>query len=363
MVIQGRAGVPDATQGRSAYDDLPDGVVVTDGTGVVVSANGAAGRILDAAPVDLIGMTLSQALPLVDPQGRDWWECTNPFGGLTTRVRQPERLLTVSRRSGADRTVLVTASYLRDPSHRVTSVVVCLRDTVARTRHERSGAELVSVVAHELRSPLTSVKGFTATLLAKWERFNDEQKLHMLRTVNSDADRLTRLISELLDVSRIETGRLELRKQVVDLPALVERDVAARIAAGETAERFVIAPVEGTLPELWADPDKLAQVVGNIVENALRHGAGTVSISVATVDGGVTAEVVDQGDGITREALPRIFTKFWHDARRGGTGLGLFIAKGIVDAHGGTITAGNSAAGGAAVRFTLPAGTPTFVAE
>jgi hypothetical protein len=253
----------------------------------------------------------------------------------------------------------VTASYVRDDTHRLIRLIVCLRDTRARSRHERSGAELVSVVAHELRSPLTSVKGFTATLLTKWERFSDEQKLHMLRTVNADADRLTRLISELLDVSRIETGRLELRKQVIDLPELVRRDVASRVAAGEPEERFAVTTT-GVLPELWGDPDKLAQVVGNITENALRHGGGTVTITVGAEGDEATVEVADQGDGIKREALPRIFTKFWHDARRGGTGLGLFIAKGIVEAHGGTIEAGNSEAGGAVVRFRLPAGIPSF---
>jgi signal transduction histidine kinase len=81
---------------------------------------------------------------------------------------------------------------------------------------------------------------------------------------------------------------------------------------------------------------------------------------VDTLDANATVEVADEGAGIRREALPRIFTKFWHDANRGGTGLGLFIAKGIVDAHGGLIEAGNSAAGGAVVRFRLPAGTPSF---
>jgi signal transduction histidine kinase len=354
--------VPHGDDGSSAYDDLPDGVVVADAAGIVTAANGAAVRILGVQRADLLGRMLSEALPLVDPQGRDWWACTDPFGGLATRVRQPERMLGLVGPDQFERNLLVTASYVRDESHRLTSVVVCLRDTVARDRHERSAAELVSVVAHELRSPLTSVKGFTATLLAKWERFNDEQKLHMLRTVNSDADRLTRLISELLDVSRIETGRLEIRKQVVDLPAVVRRDVAARVAAGEAEARFVVSVKdEPSLPELWADPDKLAQVVGNIVENSLRHGAGTVTITVGPRDGGVTVEVVDEGEGIRREVRPRIFTKFWHDERRGGTGLGLFIAKGIVDAHGGTIEAGNAPAGGAAVRFTVPAGTPSFL--
>jgi signal transduction histidine kinase len=234
-----------------------------------------------------------------------------------------------------------------------------MRDTAARSRYERSGTELVAVVAHELRSPLTSVKGFTATLLAKWERFTDAQKIHMLRTVEADADRLTRLITDLLDVSRIETGRLELRKQVVELPDIVRRDVAGRVAAGEPADRFVLA-LDAMLPEIWADPDKVAQVVGNLVENALRHGSGRVTITVMAHDDGVLLEVVDEGEGIAGEALPRIFTKFWHDARRGGSGLGLFIAKGIVDAHGGRIEADRAPGGGAAVRVSLPAGTPDF---
>jgi signal transduction histidine kinase len=356
---EGGLSVPEGQRAVSEYDDLPDGVIVADGAGTVVTVNAAAERILARPAEQLLAQPLVAAMPLVDPQGRDWWECTNPFGGLTSRTRQPERMLTVVRPDQADLPLLVTASYQRDADRRLQRVVVCFRDTRARARHERSGAELVSVVAHELRSPLTSVKGFTATLLAKWERFNDEQKLHMLQTVNADADRLTRLISELLDVSRIETGRLELRKQVVDLPELVKRDIDSRVAAGEAAERFAYT-VDGTLPELWADPDKLAQVVGNLVENALRHGSGMVDIRVSADGECATVEVTDEGAGINREALPRIFTKFWHDAKRGGTGLGLFIAKGIVEAHGGTIEAGNSERGGAVVRFRLPAGTPSF---
>jgi PAS domain S-box-containing protein len=353
--------VPHGDEISTAYDELPDGIVVADASGRVVAVNDAAARILAMPRDELLDRHLAEALPLVDPQGRDWWQCTDPFGGLATRVRQPERLLGLARDDQFDRALLVTASYVRDEAHRLTRVVVCLRDTAARSRHERSGAELVSVVAHELRSPLTSVKGFTATMLAKWDRFSDEQKLHMLRTVNADADRLTLLISELLDVSRIETGRLELRKQVVDLPALVRRDVAARVAAGASVDRFVLDVDDASeLPELWADPDKLAQVVGNIVENALLHGSGTVTITVAPQDGDVTVEIVDEGEGIRREAMPRIFAKFWHDAGRGGTGLGLFIAKGIVEAHGGIIEAGNMPTGGAAVRFTLPAGTPSY---
>jgi signal transduction histidine kinase len=340
----------------SAYDALPDGVVVADANGIVVDVNVAAHRLLGATDTDWVGQPLAAVLPLIDPQGRDWWACSRPYDGLASRIRQPERWLTLVRAGRDDETFLVTAAYQRGENRQVTSVVVSLRDTNARSRTERSGTELVSVVAHELRSPLTGVKGFTATLINKWERFTDEQRLHMLRTINSDADRLTRLISELLDVSRIESGRLELHKQLVDLRVLVERDLAGRIAAGEPDTRFVLE--KDDVPEVWADPDKVGQVLGNIIENALRHGSGTVTIQLAAEGDGARVTVYDEGEGISAEALPRIFTKFWRDARRGGTGLGLFIAKGIVEAHGGVIEAGQAVTGGAAIGFALPAGAP-----
>jgi hypothetical protein len=259
----------------------------------------------------------------------------------------------------ADRDLLVTASYVRSADKMLDRVIICLRDTSARSRQDRSGAELVSVVAHELRSPLTAVKGFTHTLLTKWDRFTDEQRRHMLATVNADADRVTRLITELLDVSRIETGRLELHKQVVDVATIVRRDVAARVASGEAADRFVLG-LSDEIGEVWADPDKLAQVVGNLIENALRHGDGTVSVSLMADGDGLRLEVSDEGEGIAAEALPRVFTKFWRGNRRGGTGLGLYIAKGIIDAHDGTIEAGRAPTGGAKVGFVLPDGTPSF---
>jgi PAS domain S-box-containing protein len=344
---------------KSAYDELPDGVVVADADERIVLVNPAAERMLGRSADETIGRALRDALPLVDAQGRDWWTCTRPYDGLPTRTRQPEQQLTLTNTTSRDRDLLVTARYVRDADRRVVRLVVCLRDTGARARQERSGAELVSTVAHELRSPLTSVKGFTATLLAKWDRFGDEQKKLMLQTVNSDADRVTRLISELLDVSRIEAGRLELRKQVVDIPAVVRRDFDARVAAGESPDRLQLV-ADGELPEMWVDPDKLAQVIGNLVENALRHGAGAVTVEVTPHDGGAQVTVTDEGEGIAPEALGRVFTKFWRGGGRGGTGLGLYIAKGIVEAHGGVIEAARAPGGGAQLRFSLPAGTPSF---
>src|SRR6202012_6284237 len=166
--------------------------------------------------------------------------------------------------------VLVHVRYVREPHRRrdVLRLMVALHDAGQRARLERSRADLVSTVAHELRSPLTSVKGFTATLLSKWHRFTEDQKLVMLETVNADADRVTRLITELLDVSRIESGRMEVHRQLVDLPDRARKIVAGRVAAGDPEDRFRLEGRNG-LPETWLDADKIDQILGNLGENAV----------------------------------------------------------------------------------------------
>jgi len=353
-----RAGT---TPDKGAYDDLPDGVLVADDAGTVVLLNPAGARLIGVTPDAAVGQDYRTVLPLTDDADRDWWACSSPYRGLTSRSRQPERRLTLAPAGRSPgRQLLVTARYVRaEPGGPVVRLVVCFRDSAARERHERNRADLVSTVAHELRSPLTSVKGFTATLLAKWDRFTDDQKKVMLATVNADADRVTRLLSELLDVSRIEAGRLEVRRQVVDVAAKVRTVIAARIAGGEAADRFVVV-VEGAAPELWLDPDKVTQILGNLLENAVRHGAGVVTTTVTGRPDGVVVTVADEGEGVSVEDRTRVFTKFWRANRGGGTGLGLYIVKGLVEAHGGTIEAGSAPGGGALFRLFLPAGSPPY---
>ncbi|MEU1851642.1 ATP-binding protein [Streptomyces sp. NPDC019990] len=346
-------------------DQLPDGLVVADEQGRVICFNTAAERITGARARDVLGQRLEKALPLEDLEGRRWWQLTDPYGGLAIRVGQPERNLLLP----GGREVLVCARYVRTrPTGPVRRLVVTLRDTEARRRTERSHAELIATVAHELRSPLTSVKGFTATLLAKWERFTDDQKRLMLETVDADADRVTRLIAELLDISRIDSGRLEVRRQPVDIGAAVGRHIQAYVAAGQPADRFLLR-VQQPLPDLWADPDKIDQVLSNLLENAVRHGEGTVTIDITATaspregeDTGTSVTVSDEGPGIPEESMNRVFTRFWRGSKRGGTGLGLYIVKGIVEAHGGTVTVGRAPGAGAEFRFTLPVSAPAYLA-
>jgi hypothetical protein len=334
--------------------------VVADDAGRVVLYNRAAVRLTGIAAEEAIGKYVYDVLPFRDVDGRDWWMFADPYNGLATRTRHPERSLLL----GEGLELLVSVGYVRDGrSGPVRRLVITLRGAQQRARLERSRAELVSTVAHELRAPLTSVKGFTATLLAKWSRFSDDQKRVMLETVNADADRVTRLITELLDVSRIESGRMEVRRQLVDVPERARKIIAGRVASGEPEDHFRLEAASD-LPETWLDADKVDQILGNLVENAVRHGAGIVTVVVqrTRVSGdqqeSIAVSVRDQGEGIPPEMAHRVFRQFWRGKRRGGTGLGLYIVKGLIEAMNGEIAVGRAPGGGAEFRFTVPAGTP-----
>jgi signal transduction histidine kinase len=231
-----------------------------------------------------------------------------------------------------------------------------MRRVDARRRRDIARADLVSTVSHELRSPLTSVKGFTKTLLAKWDRFTDDQKKQMLATVNEDADRVTRLLGELLSVSRIDAGRLQLKRQMVRLDQVIPA-VVAKIGAGIGQGRSLVVDI-GALPELYADPDRLEQVLTNLFENAVKYTDGSVTVTAAEDPDTVTVSVSDQGEGIEAEDLDAIFTKFFRrpGEKRQGTGLGLYITKGLIEAHGGEIRVTSTMGEGSVFSFTVPKG-------
>jgi signal transduction histidine kinase len=331
-------------------DLLPDGIVVADASGTVVHANDQAARLL--ASERLTGRPLREVMALQDLEGRDWFEVTRPYGGLGIRRLQAEQAWRLS--DGTE--LLVTARLHRQtPAAPVDHVAVSLRSARARSRLDRERSDLVATVAHELRSPLTGVKGFTGTLLARWDKFTDDQKKLIMQSVHTDTDRLTRLINELLEVARIDTGRLSLYPRPVDTAAAVEQ-VTSSVRAGTNREiRFDHAP---ELPQMLADPDRFAQVLTNLVDNAVRHGEGEVTVVACPreVDGERFVEIVveDEGEGISPAIRKRVFTKFWKHGVRGGSGLGMYIAHGLVTAQGGRIAISDAASGGARIEVLWP---------
>ena len=199
-----------------------------------------------------------------------------PFDSISIVRAVPEQ----SWLNASGEEVLTTAKLVRnEPLGPVVGIAIGLRSGRGRARLDRERSDLVATVAHELRSPLTGVKGFVQALLNRWDKLSDDQRKLMLETVNADADRLARLIAELLDVARIDTGRLQLYPRETSAEVLVRR-VVDSIEAGTARE--ISLEVQDDLPEVFADPDKLTQVVTNLVENAVRHGQGQVCVRLAT---------------------------------------------------------------------------------
>ncbi len=347
------------------YDALPDGLVVADAEGVVTLTNAVAREMLglghDGGETG-VGRPLREVLALQDRDGMSWWAGNDPYDGLRTRVGLTEQSWILP---GGEE-VLVTGRLVRERGGPVRQVGLVLRSARGRERLDRERSDLVATVAHELRSPLTGVRGFVTTLINRWDVLNDEQRQLMLATVNHDAERLSRLITELLDVARIDTGRLPLYPREVDLRATVDRVVtSSRI--GTNRDFAVVAP-EGPVP-IFADPDKLVQVVTNLIENAVRHGEGLTTVTLETApstgsadrEGGVRFArllVDDEGEGIPEEIRKRVFTKFWKHGQRGGTGLGMYIVNGLVTVHGGTLEISTSPAGGARIDLRWPVADP-----
>ena len=200
-------------------------------------------------------------------------------------------------------------------------------------------------------------------LLNRWDRLNDEQKKLMLTTVAADSDRLSRLIAELLDVARIDTGRLQLHPRPSDA-GLLTRRIVDSVSAGTA--RPITLDVADDLPEIHADPDKFTQVVTNLVENAVRHGEGAVWVTLVPLgpgelgdQPGVRITVDDEGEGIPAEMRRRVFTKFWKGGKRGGSGLGLYIVSGLTKVHGGHGRPSTTAPrGGARIQVAWPSALP-----
>ncbi|MDQ6928238.1 MAG: ATP-binding protein [Actinomycetota bacterium] len=341
-------------------DLLPDAVLVLDANRRVTAVNGAATDLIGYAPSEIVGCDIAELLEPHAPDGEALWETGWPSASrLHSVARIPERQVHFRGAHGQEVRAFVTGRYERDVDGAVCGAVLVARDQAGRHNMSIDGIEVVSTVSHELRSPLTSVRGYTSLLLNRWDRLGDEQKRAMLEQVHHDAGRVTRLVSELLDISRLESGHLALRRQLVDMPVLVG-DVLDNVRMMEpTLEANVdFAPA---FPRVYADPDKIEQVLTNLVENAAKYGNPQGMRVVGQVnDGDVSIAVTDKGEGIPAPDLRRVFSKFFRRAetRPTGSGLGLWISRGLVEAHGGELVVESEVGRGSTFRFTLPTALP-----
>ena len=221
-------------------------------------------------------------------------------------------------------------------------------------------ADFVSLVSHELRSPMAAVIGAARTLEDRWRMLTAAQRESFLALIGDETSRLAELVGDVLDTSRIEAGTFSYRFEEVDLGALVDEAVETAVLAQQDVP--VVAAVRGALPAIRGDRARLRQVLGNLIENAVKYSpeGGEVRVSAAASNGAVTIAVRDGGPGIPRDQQARIFEKFGRvdipGASKPGTGLGLFIARSIAEAHGGSLDVASGAEAGSTFTLTLPVG-------
>jgi signal transduction histidine kinase len=234
------------------------------------------------------------------------------------------------------------------------------QEKLAIQEADRMKTEFVSMVSHELRTPLTSIQGYVELLLDR-DAVPGAEGRDALAVVKRSADRLLGLINDLLDLSRIEAGKIELRRAPVDLGSVIDATAASLHPLIESKRQRLILDLEEVLPPVWADADRLAQILTNLLANAHSYTPveGAITVNARRRDGFVEVEVRDTGVGLTADQQAHLFTAFYRarsagSRRDGGTGLGLVITRLLVELHGGQITVSSAPARGSTFSFSLP---------
>ena len=323
--------------------NVADGIVAVDRDESIVLWNAAAERITGVPGEEALGRTVPEVLQR---------ELRSEGGSVAG-----DRLVPI-RRADTEVWLSLTEAVMRDPSGETAGRIFAFRDISAERVVEQMRSDFVSTVSHELRAPLTSIYGFAATLLREDVEFEEEERRTFLAYIESEAQRLTTIVDKLLSVARLDAGDLQLEIGPVDVRSVVSEAVEGARAEAGAGHEFVVDLPEAPLAAR-TDPDKLRQVLANLVDNAVRFspGGGKVTIGASRRGETIVLSVADQGVGIPDIEQDRIFSKFYRvgDAQTGGTGVGLFIAQGLVSALGGRITVRSAEGRGSSFVIELPA--------
>ena len=328
--------------------NVADGIVAVDRDGNVVLWNKAAEEITGVPASEAHGRAPSDVLQRsLDPE-----ETSDEGGGLIQIPRGSEAIW-----------LSVTEAVMRDPAGAVAGRIYAFRNVSSDRLIEELKSGFVSTVSHELRAPLTSIYGFAETLLREDVSFADEERRTFLSYIASEAQRLTGIVDALLSVARLEAGDLQVHLAPTDLRDVVTDVVSSAQREVVNGRRFVIDVPEEPL-DASADREKVHQVLANLVDNAVKFSpeGATVTVAARRTDDAVQVRVADEGAGIPAGEQERIFRKFYRaDAAgpsAGGTGLGLFIARGLASAMGGRLWIDSETGRGASFVFELPTGAP-----
>jgi signal transduction histidine kinase len=338
---------------QATIDSFPDPVVVVDPGGAVERANPAARRILGAAPS--YGSIPWVAPPLLRPP------LAEVLRGRADYLPTSLEHAVCFRDDGQERFFLPRVLAIRGDPDGLLGAALVLTDVTKFRLVDQLKSDMVSTVSHELKTPLTSIQMAVHLLLEEVVGPLTPKQVELLLAARQDSDRLLAMVNDLLNLTRIEQGRLRLDRQPVTPRELADAAIERFGSRARDADIALAVDVASDLPEVLADRDRIGHVFDNLIANALRHTGrgGKVRVTACAADGAIRLTIADNGEGIPAEHLPHLFEKFYQvpGARHGGgVGLGLAIVREIVSAHGGQVGVTSQPGAGTAFSFTLPTG-------
>ena len=353
---------------ENLVENAADVILSTDLNDRILTWNRGAEVILGYSKDEIIGQHLSILLPPERLHELEEIRAKVEFSGALRGIEVRSK-----RKDGQVIYLSLSVSPIRDSEEKIIGFLRVAEDISEKKRFERRLKELdrlksdfVSNVSHELRTPLTAIKGSVDNMLDGIIGPLDEKQLRYLVRIKSNADRLGRLINDLLDLSRIEAGKIDLRPTYLPVASLAREvaDTLRTVAAEKLISLEVVGP--GDVVQAWADRDKVTQVLINLISNAVKFTPPHGKVIVAVERNGqewVQASVSDSGPGIPADEAAKIFDKFYqvdqaNKQKTKGSGLGLAISKALVEMHGGRIWVESEAGHGSTFSFTLPARRP-----
>ena len=331
--------------------------------GALVSLNQETRRIVRGLHAP--GHTLSELLSVMTFRRLDGRDISPEELPTARAIRTGETVraeeMVIHLPDGQAITTVINATPVRSAEGEIVSVIATMQDMTPLEELERLRAEFLAMVSHELRMPLTAIKGSAASALSSTSPLNPAETYQFFRIIDEQADHMRSLINDLLDVTRIEAGALSITPETSSVASLVDQARAAFLGGGAANSVEVDLPPD--LPPVAADRQRVVQVLTNLLSNASKYSpaSSTITVTASRQDSHVAVSVADGGRGVSAEELPQLFRKFLRingaDGKTevGGEGLGLAICKGIVEAHGGRIWAESDGLGlGTRFTFTIP---------
>jgi PAS domain S-box-containing protein len=349
----------ESTKNQSILTSIADGVVVNNAKGKTIMVNPAAERILKMTSEQLIGQDFQAFFSVFAAKGRD--EAIAAMEALLNT--SAAEVYQVFRTTLEIENCVIHAhlSPVQTQRDDFLGVVTVLRDITKEAEADRAKSEFVSNVSHELRTPMTAIKGYTDLLHAGAVGLVNDDQARFLSIIRNNADRLTALINDLLDISRVETGRVRFEPRPLQIGDVIADVVNELAVPAEAKRQTLIYEVVAGLPDVMGDRDRLNQVATNLVGNAIHYtpDGGKIEVRAYPVEGAVRVDVKDTGIGIAPDDMGRIFERFYRAddpvvQEATGTGLGLSIVKMFVEMHGGRVWVESDPGKGSTFTFILP---------